>query len=622
MNYQALLAGQSIAIENALKLTDNFAIENFPSPNPKKTQIENVKLWNTNDEYDGYKVYQEQVAINGINNPIPLEITDLSTGEKIYNGFALPYDSNALLKQDGEGNSIVLPLVEEETDFDKICESVHLRRFISPPYTYTAWSSTVNYSVLVQSYVSYKNNIYLNFTNNRNVAPDSVNGLKNWLLVGSVPYPSAFTTADYETIFCVVEQPDSPQDAAYWGGNILTILTLVISLIDIANDYATAAGLINPVSSGIVIAGATLKLVTIIFFVYELISAFVIPIRKYYAIKVRKLLEKAFNYLGYRLKSSILNSPEFDNLVYIAATDQEAVISGNPKNIPIPNKNLREFMLIFSQMFNAKFKPMANINNNSKQIYFENISFFWQPVNPETGRENGFIIPNMQNNGTIQISNYDELHENYSLSFADDSLDMGNHKNSTSKSMAVIFTEPNNTHKSIKALQGSEEIILPVSLAAAKGGDSFFQKLFNTIYDALSFLIGNVDRGGDRRGMLLTPNNNIGTDKIFISDGRNLIARNNTQVINAANIYTRFHKNRTIKGGFQFKRITQKGNFVQQPRFVKELFYWNVCKDENGRVCIVTKFSRNVQTGLIEIEYRYQEDFSNREQISERISVG
>lgn len=623
MNYLALLAGQSIAIENALELTDNFVIENFPSPNPTKTAIENIKCWKTNDEYDGYNVYEQQIAINGINNPIPFEVIDLDANEKIYNGFALPYAEGALLKRDGDGNSIVLPLSEEEQDFDKICESVHLRGFMPAPYTYTPWNSSTYYSNVNPNVVSYKGSLYKAVLSHSGVAPDSVAGQNNWLLVGGVPYPGAFSYSDYEIQYCVVEQPDSPLDAAYWISFILSLVSLAIVVIDLIQDgIRLFSADISGAQATAAIVGLTLKGITLLFLIYQLIEGFVIPVRKYYRIKVKKILQKAFEYLGYTLKSSILNSPEFENLVYISKTHEQAVITGNPTNIPIPDMNLLDFMTIWANKFNAKFKPMGNINNNSKQIYFENISFFWQAVNPSTGRSNGFIIPKLKNDGTIQQCNYEELHENYSLSFADDASDMGNHKASKSHAVTAMFAEQNTTHKSVKALQGTLDIRLPVSLAAAKGGDSVFQKLFNTIYDALSFLIGNIDKGGDRRGMLLIPNNNIGVDKVFISDGGNLISSKNSETLSAANLYTRFHKSRTIKGGFQFKRVSQKGSFVQQARFAKELFYWNVCKDEEGRTCIVTKFTQNLQSKLIEIEYRYQEDFSDRSKITESISIG
>lgn len=620
MNYQALLADKQVAIEGALELTDSFVIQNFPSPNPIKTQIENIKLWNTGDEYDGYKVYEQQISINGIHNPIPFVVTDLSTNEKIYNGFALPYSENALLKRDGDGNSIVLPLAEEDMYFDKICESVHLRRFISSPYTYNAWDIATNYGY--SSVVSYQNNLYRSLIPNIAKVPNGLNA-NIWQIVGSVPYPSAFTNADYDIIYCVVEQPDSPQDAAYWISFILSIITLAIVVIDLIQDAIRLFSAdISGAQATSAIIGLTLKGITLIFFIYELIASFVIPIRKYYAIKVSKLLQKAFDYLGYSLQSSILNSPEFNNLVYISATDEEAVITGNPKNIPIPDMTLLEFMGIWANTFNAKFKPMSNINNNSKQIYFENISFYWQEINPSTGQSNSFIIQKMQNDGTIQRCNFDELQASYSISFSKDSTDFSNHKGNKSQAMTANFDLQNTTHKSVKALQGETKIDLPVSLAAAKGGDSFFQSLFNTIYDALSFIIGNIDKSGDRRGMLLIPNNSIGIDKVFISDGKNLINKNNSQLLNAANLYMRFHKTATINGGFQWVRISQKASFVQQPRFAKELFYWNVCKDSEDRTCIITKFTRNIETKMIEIEYRYQEDFMDRTKINESISVG
>lgn len=562
MNFQALLAGQQVAIEDALELTDNFVTE-FPSPNPTKTQIENIKLWNTGDEYDGYKVYKQQVQNNGLYNPIPFEVTDLYTNEKIYNGFALPYADSAILKQDGEGNSIVLPLTEEEQDFDKICESVHLRG--------------------------------LNFTN-----------------------------ADFEIIYCVVEQPDTPQDAAYWLNAVLYLVTLFITVVDITQDgIRLFSADISGAQATAAILGITLKGLTLLFLIYELIANFIVPIRKYFAIKVRTLLERAFDSLGYGFQSSILSSPRYDNLVYLAATQEQAVIQGNPTNIPVPDMTLVEFMSIWAGTFNAKFKPMSDINNTSKQIYFENISFFWQAVNPNTGNQNSMIIPKMQNNGEIQLSNIQsELHSSYSLEFTKDATDMGMHKNSKAYSMTADFSIGNTIHQSVKALQNSKKISIPVSLAAAKGGDSFFQSLFNTIYDALSFIIGNIDKGGDRKNMLLIPTNSIGVDKIFISDGGNLISTQNSEILNAKNIYEEFHRTATIIGGNQWVRISQKASFVEQPRFAKQLFYWNVCQDSEGRTCVVTKFTRNIETKLIEIEYRYQEDQIPTDLITEKITVG
>lgn len=620
-NYTILLGGLEISKETPAQLTDNFSVE-FPSPNPRKTKVENIKVWDTNDEQNGFAIFNQAVQAQGWQNPIPLQIIDNTTNTYLFDGFTLPY--SPLVRRDIRKKSYVLPLAEYGQDFEEVLSRVHLRQFAPSPFVYTPWNAATNYVVNFfispqNIVVSFQNKLYKATQNNVNIRPDSATGSNVWQLVGGVPYPTAFTTNDYETIFCVVEEPESPQDAAYWLNAVLYVATLFIIAVEIAQDTirlfsADLSGSQQVASAfGLLVRGFTFLVL-----ILELLAYFIVPIRKYNAIKVRKLLEKALNHIGYNFQSSILQNPIFDNLVWIAPTDSPAVISGRPTNIPIPDMTLGEFCGIFAQKFKAKFKPQGNTQNTNKVILFETEDFYWELNTPSTGQPNGFIIPSMQEEGEIIPTNYDELHANYTLRFAKDASDRSIRKERYSQGITAMFEIQQSLDTEKQALTKSETVELPVSQAIRKGGDSFFQKLFNSIYDALSFIIGNVDRGGDRRGCMVIPTNNISVDKLFISDGRNLISKDNDKYINAAYLYENYHKKSINK---QWIRVFSKAPFVQQPRFAKELYHWNVCQDEEGNVCVVSKFERDIDTQIINLEYRYSANFQDADLITESYSV-
>ena len=611
-NYTILMNGLPISQETPAELTDSFSVD-FPSPNPQKTAVENLKVWDTNDEYNGFRIFYQAVQQNGWHNPIPVQIIDNTTSETIFNGFTLPF--SPAVKQDIRKKSLVLPLIEYGQNFEDVLQRVHLRRFAAATESFTTWSSAVNYTK--GSVVNFQNNLYKANNNNTNVSPTSVIGSNVWQLIGSTPVPNAFTNADYEVIYCVEEEPDSQTDAAYWLTFLLSLVTLFLLLVDITQEIIRL-GSIDPANFAAAVVGLALKSVVLLVYVYQLIAGFVIPIRKYYAIKVRKLLEKAFNFLGYGFKSSILQSSIYDNLVILPRTNAEAVISGNPKNNPLPDSTLGELCANLASMFKGRFKPMTDINNGQRTIYFETEDFYWSLQSPTSGQQNNFIIPSMQNEGEIVPTNFDELYANYTLRFSKDATDRKNRKQNYREGLTAVFEIKNSLDLEKRALTRTEEINLPYAQAMRKGGDSTFQQLFNGIYDALSFLVGNVDRGGNRRGCVMIPSGNVLEDKIFITDGKNLVSDKDEKYINAGYLYENYHRKSINK---QWIRVLAKAPFTQQPRFAKQLYYWNTCLDEQGNTCVVTNFERDINKGTINIEYRYQEQYQDSNLITERFTI-
>jgi hypothetical protein len=261
---------------------------------------------------------------------------------------------------------------------------------------------------------------------------------------------------------------------------------------------------------------------------------------------------------------------------------------------------------------------MTDINNGQRTIYFETEDFYWSLQSPTTGQQNNFIIPSMQNEGEIIPTNFDELYANYTLRFSKDATDRKNRKQNYREGLTAVFEIKNSLDLEKRALTRTEEINLPYAQAMRKGGDSTFQQLFNGIYDALSFIVGNVDKGGNRRGCVMIPSGNVLEDKIFITDGKNLVSDKDEKYINAGYLYENYHRKSINK---QWIRVSAKAPFTQQPRFAKQLYYWNTCLDEQGNTCVVTNFERDINKGTINIEYRYQEQYQDSNLITERFTI-
>lgn len=332
----------------------------------------------------------------------------------------------------------------------------------------------------------------------------------------------------------------------------------------------------------------------------------------YYCIPVKTLLTNACKHLGYSFESSILDSQKFKNMVLIGDTEHTGVSKNKtPKNNPVPDITLATLISAVNNIFRTKIV----VKNNS--VSLEEESFFYQ--NPSE-----FIIPRTQdkeNNPLTATHNVGEISLSYGVGFATDSSDRnttkGNFGNKVTAHYLVkqflqsrnsdFFAEP--TIKSI-----------PFARAARKNELESAEKTYNSIIKTLSAPLRLL---GLRTSELLIQDevkkcfkletHGINTTKILISDGNGFVSKDNSETLDAKNLYNEYHKKYTLAGGrdgfafwTNFKGSLESGLCQDDnPNFLlSKLNTTLVAKTKEGQTAVITRHSFNDSTNSHDFEYR------------------
>lgn len=343
----------------------------------------------------------------------------------------------------------------------------------------------------------------------------------------------------------------------------------------------------------------------------------------YYCIPYKTLIEKACNYLGYSFESSILDNPELKNMVLLGDTEHKGVSKNKtPKNNPIPDMNLMDLIISVGKKFKTKLLVRDSVVSlEEEKTYYENPS--------------DFVIPRMQdddNNPLTATHNLGEIPLSYTVEFATDSSD----RNTTKENFGNKVTAHYLLEQSLQSRENdffAPPVINQIQFSRATRKNNFndTEKVYNGIMKGLSlplrllgFNTNDLLIQDDVKKCFKLETHGINNTKVIITDGNGFVSTTNSEILDAENLYNKYHKQYTLaggQGGYAFWTNYEgslKTGLCQgdAPNFLlSELNRTLVARTKEGATAVITMHQYQESTNSHDFRYRvkgFQNIFGHR----------
>lgn len=312
--------------------------------------------------------------------------------------------------------------------------------------------------------------------------------------------------------------------------------------------------------------------------------------KQLYALDVWNVIKKGCEYLGYNFESTLQDT--YKNLTYLTSTTTAGVVTGNPRNQPIPAQSLLDFIERIGLMFRAKLKVANGV------VIMENEDYFEQ--NPTDVK-----LSSLYDNGG-ETFDFENLPQWINLEYQRVQGD-NNYKDNR---YAVEFALKSGNKNKFN-IENQINIQFPYSIGQPKTEQNFAEKTFNSLFDVLkglskSYKISN----GDRINYLKLQQDIVQSDTIFIRSGQKIATESN-ELLKTETLYNQFYDNASPLNA-QFVTVTDRGTEKICSSDTDKLINNNIALDNKGRTIIVTKNIKSAEDGTIDIEYKrrlYPGDF-------------
>lgn len=334
--------------------------------------------------------------------------------------------------------------------------------------------------------------------------------------------------------------------------------------------------------------------------------------RKAYALDVFNTIQKGCDYIGYKFESDILQN-DYVNLTYARAFgydssgEPKSELFKKPKNNPIPQGGLLDFINKIALLFNGKLRV-----GNDKTVRLENREYYEE--------DTLYVqLSDIYEKGSYSFESSESLKYIY-VGYAEN----GSEKNSSRNEAAITYNlnENNLSQREINALKGASiqktldgliagaqgnndslSVNLPFIFANRKKSQKKIEKFFNSVFDIFAGVNKNYKvKIGDRKDYLMLESDVLASDTIFIRKGEKVDSTSETKLgaLNILDHYKVEGMDRT-----QIKRYNSRGfePLVNVSGYEKTINN-NCIFDENGDKIILTSNSFNSDKGLFELEYK------------------
>lgn len=391
-----------------------------------------------------------------------------------------------------------------------------------------------------------------------NTLDDRLSGITYGLLA----HNGLITSADYFDIQYIVERPDMAAEAA-----ILAVTTFLMAkqladaIADVGEQASVVAGLfvsgVTGPAGSVVYAAAVLiiniayaasVLIILIQLAQDLVAAFLPSIRTHKGIRLKTLLEKACQHLGYTFNTTI---SDLDNIIYMPSNpnlDQEdgikgfvgsagSITAGIPHTSDYGYKASEAFRLC-KDLFYAKYMLVGGV----VELHAENAPY-WQ-------RFSTWNFPDILE--SKYRYNTDELNDSVLLTFSTDVSDgwtVGNYQGTSYQVIteAVTVGPSGRDH-----ITGLDETLFPVALGTRKDALTGFEKALKAIAGVIDTVTGVFGGGTDfvsqiksKVGILKVTTNNHTTPKLLWYEG-NKIPADHRAKFSAKTLWTKYHSEKSF----------------------------------------------------------------------------
>jgi hypothetical protein len=306
--------------------------------------------------------------------------------------------------------------------------------------------------------------------------------------------------------------------------------------------------------------------------------------RKYNAVYVLDIIERACTDLGFTFQSSLLS--QLSGLAMVGPTDLVgAKQTLTSLNTPIPDWTLNDLLNELSSLFNAKVKVKDGV------VQFERVDYYFQ---------NPYSYTIQENNIDSEFEyNINEMPKSLSISYAKDSFDP-NTKDAVIDTINVTYSSAENV-----IFKKEEKIQSKFALAGRKENTTIVETLFNTVYDFFVSVFGSAPNFlGNRDDMMLLDYDFIGNTRLFFlgNDGR----LQDETPISPRNLYENYHKVTAPTGAYGTWTIVSGENAqpICSAATLNGLRQNNVCFSPFGDIAILEQHTYSETTKLHTFKYR------------------
>ena len=353
------------------------------------------------------------------------------------------------------------------------------------------------------------------------------------------------------------------------------------------------------------IAYAVFIIIALIKLTTELLNIIFPKIRQFQGVKLRRLIEKGCEYLGYTLASTML-----DDL-------SKAVICP----VPLKTKNPTLWKQLFQPLSLAYTNGYPSVRD-SIQTLGAAISFLETDLNAQVRIESGNVVRIEQESyyeqqGTTQLSeafnlqgelqdettiNSDEIYKRLVVTFQTDPSDINTYDDS-SKSLyeanSIVQSSPSPDYETIKKLQ---RVDIEFARGTRKGSLTFAEKSAQKFAKAIDTFCGTNFESliEGRKDKMQVSNQYYGVTKLLYMNGVNLHPNQN-DFIGAQKLADTYWSSKNIQNN-------QKDRKKSMPLEMTEDEFFNISANnyvtlDNGDVVKITRVHWNKHTNMAEVDY-------------------
>ena len=404
-------------------------------------------------------------------------------------------------------------------------------------------------------------------------------------------------------------------------GDSFELLSTTIANIskDAANPLTVPNSAIFAVASAIINAAyAAALLILIVDFGVDLFNVLIQPTRTHKGIKLKTLLEKACEYIGYQLQTSI---GDLENLVYLpsnnsvdqygakALISKVGVIEEGIPNITDPGYTCSELFQIARQLFDARFA----ISGDTVQFHPEN-SDYWIT-------QSGWEKPSSMREVASRSFRYntDEINSSYFITFQTDINDIYTIENFKGTSYQVLTDAKSVGKPENKTIKNLTRVDIPLALGNRKESlNGFEQSLASlaNLFDSVASIFGGrpnlAKKIKNKVGVLQVSNNNHTVPKLLWMNG-NRLPSNQRNLLSAKTLWDKYHNyNSFVDNGFGKQRVYYENEVVPfgLSSFV-QLLNNSYFRDEFGRVGKIVDLEWNMDKDFATLSYWVQQPYTN-----------
>lgn len=305
------------------------------------------------------------------------------------------------------------------------------------------------------------------------------------------------TTADYIAIPYVINKKINATEVIMLSTTIFVVTMQIMK--EIVNLQQLEISAANPLETTAIIR-LLFEIIYIIFMfaaliklIVDLFNMLIQPVKYHYGMKASVLLEKGFEHLGLKFKSSILQTHPYDKLVIIPEKYQ--IFEDNTgliRRVTGLVKSSIDVNGFYKGTFGQLLREIKGMFN-AKLIY-SNETYFLEKQN-FINTAAIYQLPNIEDSG--HGFNYDEFYSNYLISFQTDLNDKNTIQEYTGTSYQIQQIPKVINNKKMVLAKGLQQVNINFALGKRKTDLNFIEEamdlLFKTVVSTVKMVIRAVN---------------------------------------------------------------------------------------------------------------------------------